>query len=175
MSNSRWYVVHTYSGHENKVKTNLEKQIDAYNLHDEIEQILIPTEDRIEIKGTQRKTVQKKIFKGYIFVKMNLTDETWYVVRNIPGVTGFIGDGNRPTPLSESEVNFILKRMGLEAPRLMVHFGPGEGVRVLFGPFADYSGVIKEVNMEREKVVVLLSLFGRDTPVELEFDQIEKV
>lgn len=175
MGNARWYVVHTYSGHENKVKANLEKQIAAYTLEDMIEQILVPTEERLEIKGSQRKTVQKKIFKGYIFVRMELTDETWYIVRNTPGVTGFIGDGSRPTPLSENEVNFILKRMGLEAPRLSVSFGVGEGVRVLFGPFADYSGVIKNVDMDREKVVVLLSLFGRDTPVELEFDQIERI
>jgi transcriptional antiterminator NusG len=172
---SRWYVVHTYSGHENKVKTNLEKQITAYSLHDKIEQVLVPTEERVEIKGSQRKVVQKKIFKGYIFVKMDLNDETWYIVRNTAGVTGFIGDGSRPTPLSEHEVNFILKRMGLEAPRLSVNFEEGEGVRVLFGPFADYTGVIKEVDLNREKVVVLLSLFGRDTPVELEFDQIEKI
>lgn len=172
---SRWYVVHTYSGHENKVKTNLEKQITAYNLLDKIEQVLVPTEERVEIKGSQRKVVQKKIFKGYIFVKMDLTDETWYIVRNTAGVTGFIGDGSRPTPLSEHEVNFILKRMGLEAPRLSVNFEEGEGVRVLFGPFADYTGLIKEVDLNREKVVVLLSLFGRDTPVELEFDQIEKI
>ena len=172
---SRWYVVHTYSGHENKVKTNLEKQITAYSLFDKIEQVLVPTEERVEIKGSQRKVVQKKIFKGYIFVKMDLTDETWYIVRNTAGVTGFIGDGSRPTPLSEHEVNFILKRMGLEAPRLSVNFEEGEGVRVLFGPFADYTGVIKEVDPNREKVVVLLSLFGRDTPVELEFDQIEKI
>ena len=172
---SRWYVVHTYSGHENKVKTNLEKQITAYNLHDKIEQVLVPTEERVENKGSPRKLVQKKIFKGYIFVKMDLNDETWYIVRNTAGVTGFIGDGSRPTPLSEHEVNFILKRMGLEAPRLSVNFEEGEGVRVLFGPFADYTGVIKEVDLNREKVVVLLSLFGRDTPVELEFDQIEKI
>lgn len=172
---SRWYVVHTYSGHENKVKMNLEKQIKAYNLDDKIEQVLVPTEERMEIKGSQRKVVQKKIFKGYIFIRMELTDETWYIVRNTAGVTGFIGDGNRPTPLSENEVNFILKRMGLEAPRVSVNFEVGEGIRVLFGPFADYSGVIKQVDLNREKVTVLLSLFGRDTPVELEFDQIEKI
>jgi transcriptional antiterminator NusG len=172
---SRWYVVHTYSGHENKVKANLEKQIAAYTLQDKIEQVLVPTEERVEIKGSQRKVVQKKIFKGYIFVRMELTDETWYIVRNTAGVTGFIGDGSRPTPLSENEVNFILKRMGLEAPRLSVNFEASEGVRVLFGPFADYTGIVKEVDLNREKVVVLLSLFGRDTPVELEFDQIEKI
>ena len=172
---SRWYVVHTYSGHENKVKISLEKQITAKNYGDKIEQILVPTEERVEIKGSQRKVVQKKIFKGYIFVRMELTDETWYVVRNTAGVTGFIGDGSRPTPLTENEVNFILKRMGLEAPRVSVNFEQGEGVRVLFGPFADYSGVVKEVDLNREKVVVLLSLFGRDTPVELEFDQIERI
>ncbi|MFA6451818.1 MAG: transcription termination/antitermination protein NusG [bacterium] len=172
---SRWYVVHTYSGHENKVKMSLEKQIAAKAYGDKIEQILVPTEERVEIKGSQRKVVQKKIFKGYIFVRMELTDETWYVVRNTAGVTGFIGDGSRPTPLTENEVNFILKRMGLEAPRVSVNFEEGEGVRVLFGPFADYSGVVKEVDLNREKVVVLLSLFGRDTPVELEFDQIERI
>ncbi len=172
---SRWYVVHTYSGHENKVKMSLEKQIEAHSLEDKIEQILVPTEERVEIKGSQRKVVQKKIFKGYIFIRMDLTDETWYIVRNTAGVTGFIGDGSRPTPLSEQEVNFILKRMGLEAPRVSVNFEENEGVRVLFGPFADYTGVVREVDMNREKVVVLLSLFGRDTPVELEFDQIERI
>ncbi|HOC92609.1 MAG TPA: transcription termination/antitermination protein NusG [bacterium] len=172
---SRWYVVHTYSGHENKVKASLEKQIAARTMDNMIEQILVPTEEQVQIKGSQRKVVQKKIFKGYIFVRMELTDETWYIVRNTPGVTGFIGDGSRPTPLSESEVNFILKRMGLEAPRVAVNFDKDEGVRVLFGPFADYSGVVKEVDMNREKVVVLLSLFGRDTPVELEFDQVERI
>jgi len=172
---SRWYVVHTYSGHENKVKASLEKQIAARTMDNMIEQILVPTEEQVQIKGSQRKVVQKKIFKGYIFVRMELTDETWYIVRNTPGVTGFIGDGSRPTPLSESEVNFILKRMGLEAPRVAVNFDKDEGVRVLFGPFADYSGVVKEVDMNREKVVVLLSLFGRDTPVELELDQVERI
>ncbi len=172
---ARWYVVHTYSGHENKVKMSLEKQIAAHNLEDMIEDILIPTEEKVEPKGGQRKVVQKKIFKGYIFIRMEMTNETWYIVRNTAGVTGFIGDGSRPTPLSEQEVNFILKRMGLEAPRISVNFDKGEGVRVLFGPFADYTGVVKEVDLAREKVVVLLSLFGRDTPVELEFDQIEKI
>lgn len=173
----RWYVVHTYSGHENKVKMNLEKQISAYSLQDKIEQILIPMEEKIELdkKTNDKKIVPKKIYPGYIFIKMELTDNTWYIIRNTAGVTGFIGSGTKPAPLSETEVNSILKRMGFEAPRMALHFDSGEGVRVLFGPFADYTGVIKEIDLNREKIIVLLSLFGRDTPVELDFDQVEKI
>ena len=170
-----WYVVHAYSGHEEKVKKNLEKRIESMDMHDKILQVLVPMEDEIEIKDGKRRHVQKRIFPGYILVKMVMTDESWYVVRNTPGVTSFVGSGNRPTPLMDHEVKSILKQMGVETPKFKVQFTKGQSVRVNDGPFAEFIGTVDEVNPERNKVKVLVSIFGRETPVELDFLQIEKL
>ena len=171
----QWYVIHTYSGYENKVKTNLEHRIESMGVEDQIYQVLVPMEEEIEIRNGQRQTVNKKVFPGYVLVEMIMTDESWYVVRNTPGVTSFVGSGNRPTPLRESEVKAILKQMGVEAPKFKVQFQKGQSVRVTDGPFAEFIGTVDEVHPERNKVRVLVSIFGRETPVELDFLQIEKL
>ena len=171
----QWYVIHTYSGYENKVKANLEHRIESMGVEDEIFQVLVPMEEEIEIKNGQRQTVNKKVFPGYVLVEMVMTDESWYVVRNTPGVTSFVGSGNRPTPLMESEVKKILKQMGVEAPKFKLQFSKGQSVRVKDGPFAEFIGTVDEVNPERNKVKVLVSIFGRETPVELDFLQIDKL
>ena len=171
----QWYVIHTYSGYENKVKTNLEHRIESMGVEDQIYQVLVPMEEEIEIRNGQRQTVNKKVFPGYVLVEMIMTDESWYVVRNTPGVTSFVGSGNRPTPLRESEVKAILKQMGVEAPKFKVQFAKGQSVRVTDGPFAEFIGTVDEVHPERNKVRVLVSIFGRETPVELDFLQIEKL
>jgi transcriptional antiterminator NusG len=171
----QWYVIHTYSGYENKVKTNLEHRIESMGVEDQIYQVLVPMEEEIEIRNGQRQTVNKKVFPGYVLVEMIMTDESWYVVRNTPGVTNFVGSGNRPTPLRESEVKAILKQMGVEAPKFKVQFAKGQSVRVTDGPFAEFIGTVDEVHPERNKVRVLVSIFGRETPVELDFLQIEKL
>ena len=171
----QWYVIHTYSGYENKVKANLEHRIESMGVEDQIFQVLVPMEEEIEIKNGQRQTVNKKVFPGYVLVEMVMTDESWYVVRNTPGVTSFVGSGNRPMPLMESEVKKILKQMGVEAPKFKVQFTKGQSVRVKDGPFAEFIGTVDEVNPERNKVKVLVSIFGRETPVELDFLQIDKL
>jgi transcriptional antiterminator NusG len=171
----QWYVIHTYSGYENKVKTNLEHRIESMGVEDQIYQVLVPMEEEIEIRNGQRQTVNKKVFPGYVLVEMIMTDESWYVVRNTPGVTSFVGSGNRPTPLREGEVKAILKQMGVEAPKFKVQFQKGQSVRVTDGPFAEFIGTVDEVHPERNKVRVLVSIFGRETPVELDFLQIEKL
>jgi len=171
----QWYVIHTYSGYENKVKANLEHRIESMGVEDQIFQVLVPMEEEIEIKNGQRQTVNKKVFPGYVLVEMAMSDESWYVVRNTPGVTSFVGSGNRPTPLDESEVKKILKQMGVETPKFKVQFTKGQSVRVNDGPFAEFIGTVDEVNPERNKVKVLVSIFGRETPVELDFLQIEKL
>jgi transcriptional antiterminator NusG len=171
----QWYVIHTYSGYENKVKTNLEHRIESMGVEDQIYQVLVPMEEEIEIRNGQRQTVNKKVFPGYVLVEMIMTDESWYVVRNTPGVTSFVGSGNRPTPLREGEVKSILKQMGVEAPKFKVQFEKGQSVRVTDGPFAEFIGTVDEVHPERNKVRVLVSIFGRETPVELDFLQIEKL
>ena len=171
----KWYVIHTYSGYENKVKTNLEHRIESMGVGDKIYEVVIPTEEEIEIKDGQRRTVQKKVFPGYVLVEMAMTDDSWYVVRNTPGVTSFVGSGNRPTPLMEGEVKKILKQMGVEAPKFKLQFTKGQSVRVKDGPFAEFIGTVDEVNPERNKVKVLVSIFGRETPVELDFLQIDKL
>jgi transcriptional antiterminator NusG len=174
-SAKQWYVIHTYSGYENKVKANLEHRIESMGVEDQIFQVLVPMEEEIEIKNGQRMTVNKKVFPGYVLVEMSMTDESWYVVRNTPGVTSFVGSGNRPTPLVENEVKKILKQMGVETPKFKVQFTKGQSVRVNDGPFAEFIGTVDEVNPERNKVKVLVSIFGRETPVELDFLQIEKL
>jgi transcriptional antiterminator NusG len=171
----RWYVIHTYSGYENKVKTNLEHRIQSMDMGDKIFQVLVPTEEEIEIKNGKRHPVERKIFPGYVLVEMVMSDDSWYVVRNTPGVTSFVGSGNKPTELTDAEVRAILRQIKLDAPKYKVAFTKGESVRVTDGPFTDLHGVVDEVNPERNKVKVLVSIFGRETPVELDFLQIEKL
>jgi transcriptional antiterminator NusG len=174
-ANRRWYVIHTYSGYENKVKTNLEHRIHSMDMGDKIFQVLVPTEEEIEIKNGKRHPVERKVYPGYVLVEMNMGDDSWYVVRNTPGVTSFVGMGTTPTPLSDGEVKAILRQIKLDAPKYRVAFTKGEAVRVTDGPFTDLHGVVDEVNPERNKVKVLVSIFGRETPVELDFLQIEKL
>ncbi len=170
-----WYVIHCYSGYENKVKYNLEQRIETMRMQDKIFQVVIPTEEEIEVREGKRRTVERRVFPGYILVQMIMDDESWYVVRNTPGVTGFVGMGNRPTPLRTEEVQVIMKRMEAEAPRIKVTFKRGQKVRIVDGPFNEFIGMVDEIDMERAKVRVLVSFFGRDTPVELDFLQVEKV
>jgi transcriptional antiterminator NusG len=170
----QWYVVHAYSGHEDKVKKNLEKRIESMDMHDQILEVFVPMEDEIEIKDGKRRHVQKRIYPGYILVKMIMTDESWYVVRNTPGVTSFVGSGNQPVPLHENELKSILKQVKQE-PTIRVEFQLGESVRVVDGPFADFLGTVDEINAEKGKLKVLVNMFGRETPVELDLLQVEKV
>jgi transcriptional antiterminator NusG len=171
----RWYVIHTYSGYEDKVKKNLEQRIKFLGSENKVFQVVIPTEDEVEIKDGQRRTVTKKVFPGYLMVQMELDDESWSVVRNTPGVTGFVSSGNKPVPLAEDEVKAILDQMEAETPRVRVGFSKGQSVRVVDGPFIDFVGTVEEVNPEKGKVKVLISLFGRETPVELDFLQVERL
>ena len=171
----RWFVIHTYSGHEERVKKNLEQRVKSLDFSKEILQVVIPTEDEIEVRSGQRRTVTKKILPGYVLVQMKMSDQSWGVVRNTPGVTGFVGSGGRPTPLQKEEVDKILKQMTAETPKVKVGFRRGESVRVTDGPFIDFVGVVDEINTEKGKVKVLLSLFGQETPVELDFLQVEKL
>ena len=169
-----WFVVHTYSGYEERVKRNLEQRIKFMDAAD-ISQVIIPTEEEIEVKNGQRRTVTKKILPGYIIVQMKMTNQNWNVVRNTPGVTGFVGSGNKPTPLKEDEVEQILKQMAAEAPRVKPGFRQGQSIRVVDGPFIDFVGIVDELSSDKGKAKVLLSLFGRETPVELDFLQMEKL
>jgi transcriptional antiterminator NusG len=174
-NDKKWYVIHTYSGHEERVKKNLEQRVKFMDSGSEILQVVIPTEDEIEVRGGRRRTVTKKILPGYVLVQMKMDENTWAVVRNTPGVTGFVGSGNTPTPLQEKEVGEILKQMSAEAPKVKVGFRKGQSVRVTDGPFIDFVGVVDEINTAKGKVKVLLSLFGQETPVELDFLQIDKL
>ncbi len=169
-----WYVIHCYSGYENKVRHNLEQRIDTMGMKDKIFDVVIPTQEEIEVKDGKRRTVERHVFPGYVLVNMILTEESWYVVRNTPGVTGFVGMGNSPTALRPEEVSQILKRMEAEAPRIKVTFKAGERVRIVDGPFNDFRGTVAEIDMERSKVRVMVNFFGRETPVELDFLQVEK-
>ena len=171
----KWYVIHTYSGYENKVKANLEKRIESMNMEGKIFRILVPMEDEVEVKDGKRKVSKRKIFPGYVLVEMIMTDDSWYVVRNTPGVTGFVGSGSKPIPLSDAEAKQIIRQMGAEEPRQRVDLVPGESVRVVAGPFENFIGQVEEVNVEKGKVKVMISMFGRETPVELDFAQIEKI
>lgn len=171
----RWYVIHTYSGYEDRVKKNLEHRVESMDVKDKIFQVVVPTEDEVEIREGQRRTVARKVFPGYILVQMKLDDESWYVVRNTPGVTGFVGVSTKPVPLEEHEVKTILKQMESETPRVKVGFSKGQSIRITGGPFADFIGVVDEIHPEKGKVKVLVSFFGRETPVELDFLQIEKL
>lgn len=170
-----WYVVHTYSGYENKVKANLEKRIESMNMEEKIFRILVPMEDEVEIKDGKRKITKRKIFPGYVLVEMYMTDDSWYVVRNTPGVTGFVGSGSKPIPLNDGEAKQIIRQMGVEEPRARVDFSTGESVRVISGPFENFIGQIEEINLEKGKVRVVISMFGRETPIDLDFIEVEKI
>lgn len=171
----KWYVIHTYSGYENRVQANLEHRIESMDVKDKIFEVKVPEEKEIEIRDGQRRTVPRKMFPGYIMVQMILTDESWYVVRNTPGVTGFVGTGTKPIPLEEEEVKGILKQTEAETPRVKVGFSPGQSVRVIDGPFLDFIGVVEGINIEKGKVRVMVSFFGRETPIELDFLQVERI
>jgi transcriptional antiterminator NusG len=170
-----WFVIHSYSGYENKVKKNLEHRIESLGMQDKIFQVVVPTEEEIELKDGQRRTVERRIFPGYILVEMIMNEDSWYVVRNTPGVTGFVGSVRRPTPLRKRDVDRILKRMRAETPRVKVTFRPGEKVRICDGPFEDFVGGVDDIFPEKGKVRILVSFFGRETPVELDFLQVEKI
>ena len=167
----KWYVVHTYSGYENKVKTDLEKTVKNRELEDYIFDIVVPMEEQIEIKDGKRKTNLKKVFPGYVLVKMIVTEESWYIVRNTRGVTGFVGSGTDPIPLTEEEI----RKMGFELTEVNVDYDINDSVKILNGPLENFVGVVQEINKEKHKVKVLVSMFGRETPVELEFSQVQKV
>jgi len=174
----RWYVIHTYSGYENKVKQNLEHRIESMEMQDQIFHIIVPTEEEIEIKNGQRRTVSKKIYPGYVLVQMRLTDDSWYVVRNTPGVTSFVGNNdrsNRPIPLEEDEVKTILKQMEAEAPKVRVSYQPGQTVKITDGPFTDFEGVVDAIDHDKGRVRVLVSFFGREAPIELDFLQVTRL
>jgi len=172
-----WYVVHTYSGCEQKVKLTLEEQLERLNLQDKVTKIMIPMEDIIEVRSGTRKISSRKRYPGYIFIQMDMDEDMWYMVKNIPKVTGFLGGKNKPTPISEEEVNQLIEQLKSDTakPKPKVMYLHGENIRVIDGPFASFNGVIEEVHPDRGKVKVMVSIFGRSTPVELEFTQIEKV
>lgn len=173
-----WYVVHTYSGYENKVKTNLEKRVESMGMEDKIFRVLIPTEEETEFRDGKKKVVTKKVFPGYVLVEMIMTDDSWYVVRNTPGVTGFVGSsgaGSKPTALLPDEVTAIMKQMGIEETLPRVDFKIKEMVKVNEGPFANMVGSIEEIHLEKRKIKVLVEFFGRETPVELDFSQVSKL
>jgi len=171
---SDWFVIHCYSGYENKVRHNLEQRIETMGMKDMIFDVVVPTQEEVEVRDGKRRTVERHIFPGYVLVNLILTEESWYVVRNTPGVTGFVGMGNNPTPLRADEVSQIVKRMEADAPMVKVTFKVGERVRIIDGPFNDFRGMVAEIDMERTKVRVMVSFFGRETPVELDFLQVEK-
>lgn len=172
----KWYVVHTYSGYENKVKTNLERRVQSMEMEDKIFRVIVPMEDEVETaRDGKKKVVKKKVFPGYVLVEMIVTDDSWYVVRNTPGVTGFVGSGTKPIPLEDYEVRQILRQLGGEAAKVRIQFQIGESVRIVNGPFQNFAGVVEEVNHDRQKVKVRVSLFGRETPVELDYTQVDKI
>lgn len=175
MAEKQWYAVHTYSGHENKVKTNIERRAESMNLKDRLFRVLVPTEPELRTRGGKRLEVQRKVFPGYVLIEMVLDEQTWHLVRSTTGVTGFVSSGNKPVPLQDKEVQAILD--AIEAPdrKPKVKWSKDEVVRVVSGPFTDFTGKIEEVNVQKEKLRVLISIFGRDTPVELDFSQVERL
>jgi len=172
---AKWYVIHTYSGHENKVVDALKQRIESIGLADKIQELFIPTQEKIIIDSGKKKTVRERLFPGYVMVKMVLTDETWVVVRNTAGVTGFVGAGAHPTPLPQHEVDAILKFSKMEAPKFELKFKVGETIKVIDGPFKDFLGKVDEIDEDKGTVKVLVSVFGRETPVELDFLQISRL
>jgi len=175
MAEKQWYAVHTYSGHENKVKTNIERRAESMNLKDKIFRIIVPTEAELRTRGGKRQEVQRKVFPGYVLIEMILDENTWHLVKSTTGVTGFVTSGNKPVPLQDKEIQAILE--AIEAPdrKPKVKWSKDDVVRVVSGPFADFTGKIEEVNVQKEKLRVLISIFGRDTPVELDFSQVERL
>ena len=171
---TEWYVIHSYSGYENKVQKNLEHRIESMGMQDKIFQVVVPTEEEVELRDGQRRIIERRVFPGYILVEMVLDDDSWYVVRNTPGVTGFVGSGNTPTPLLPDEVDKILKRMDAEAPKIKISFKVGQKVRIVEGPFEDFMGTVDEIDLDRTRVRVLVNFFGRETPIELDFLQVER-
>lgn len=171
----RWYVIHTYSGYEENVAQNLRQRIESYGMEDKIFNVLIPTEKKIKIKNGRRRVVTEKIFPGYILVDMFVDDESWYVVRNTPNVTGFIGTGTTPTPISEKEIKELRERMGVEEPKYKIDITADMPVKIIDGPFKDFEGKVENVDESRGKVKVLVSMFGRETPIELDFLQVKKI
>ena len=174
-SSRQWYAIHTYSGYEEKVSDSIRQRINAVDMADKIFDVLVQKEKQIEIKNGKRKVVEKKIFQGYALVEMKLTDETWYIVRNTPGVTGFVGTSTQPTPVSDQEISKIKKRMGVEDPKHFIDFSEGEVVSITDGPFKGFDGSISEIDNQKGKVKVMVSMFGRDTSVELDALQVKKV
>lgn len=172
---AHWYVVHTYSGHEHKVAQQLKQRIESMSLEDKVLELLIPTQEKIEIRSGEKKKIKEKIFPGYLLVKMVLTDQSWLTVRTTNGITGFVGIGNKPTPVKDKEVKAIQKFMKMEAPKFKAKFTVGEAVKIIDGPFADFLGSVEEIDEAKGKVKVLVSIFGRETPVELDFLQISKI
>lgn len=174
-STRQWYAIHTYSGYEEKVADSIRQRINAVDMADKIFDVMVPKEKQIQIKNGKRKVIEAKIFQGYALVEMKLTDETWYIVRNTPGVTGFVGSGTEPTPVSDSEIAKIKKRMGVEDPKHQIDFAEGEIVSITDGPFKGFDGAISEIDTAKGKIKVMVSMFGRDTPVELDALQVTKV
>jgi transcriptional antiterminator NusG len=170
-----WYVIHTYSGYENKVKMNLEKRVESMNMEEKIFRVLVPMEDEIEFKSGKQKITKRKVYPGYVLVEMEMTDDSWYVVRNTPGVTGFVGTGTKPIPLLDKEVIKILQQMGMDEVHTRIDFEINQRVQVTAGPFKDFVGVVREIFADKGKLRVEVSMFGRETPVELEFAQVQKL
>jgi len=171
----QWYAIHTYSGYEEKVADSIRQRMNAVDMADKIFDVMVPKEKQIEIKNGKRKVVEKKIFQGYALVEMNLTDETWYIIRNTPGVTGFVGTGTEPTPVSDAEIKKIKRRIGIEDPKHQIDFKIGEVISITDGPFKGFDGAISEIDNQKGKVKVMVSMFGRDTSVELDALQVRKV
>ena len=170
-----WYAIHTYSGYEDSVMKNLKQRVESLGYEDKIFEVLVPKEKKIKIKGGKREVVEEKVYPGYVLVQMIVTDDSWYIVRNTPSVTGFIGAGTTPTPLSQTEIDTLITRMGVEEPKYKIDVKAGDSVKITDGPFKDFDGKIAEVDAERGRVKVLVSIFGRETPVELDFLQIKKL
>ena len=170
-----WYVIHTYAGYENKVKANLEKRVESMNMEEAIFRVVVPMENEVVIKDGKRKVTPRKVYPGYVLVEMYLNDVSWYVVRNTPGVTGFVGTGAKPVPLHEEEAKVILEQMGYNENRIKINFTEGESVRVIAGPFENFAGTIREISAERGKMKVAIAFINRETLVELEFSQVEKL
>ena len=170
-----WYVIHTYSGYEDAVARNLKQRIESLNMEDKIFNVIVPKEKKIKIKNSKRKIIEEKIYPGYVLVEMVVTDDSWYVVRNTPNVTGFVGSGTTPIPVSQEEIAYLQKRMGVETPNYEIGVEPGDNVKTIDGPFKDFDGRVSDTDKERGKIKVLINMFGRDTPVELDPLQIQKL
>lgn len=171
----QWYAVHTYSGYEEKVAESIRQRVDSVDMADKIFDVMVPKEKQIEIKNGKRRVVEKKIFQGYVLVEMKMTEDAWYIIRNTPGVTGFVGSGVTPTPVSDDEMTKIKKRMGVDEPKHRIDFATGEVVSIVDGPFKGFDGAISEIDTQKGKIKVMVSMFGRDTPVELDALQVKKV